>query len=161
MRLMVAIKAFLKAWKDPVRAQKFLEGGEEKQKEEGVDISHLRLLAMMQNSSRLIDFLKEDLTSFDDAQVGSAVRKIHDDCSKCLEEMVTIRPVMTENEGMKVNIPQGYDPTKIKIVGNVRGEPPFTGVLVHKGWKAHKRSLPKKVGDHSSEVIWPAEVEVK
>lgn len=163
MRLMLAIKAFFKALKDPIKAEKFI--GIEQIKEpkalEASDPSHLRMLTMMQNASRLIDFLKEDLTTYDDAQVGAAVRKIHADCGKCLEEIVTIRPVMDENEGAKVNVLQGYDPSKIKVVGKVKGEPPFTGVLVHKGWKAHKRSLPKKVGEPTSDIIWPAEVEIR
>ena len=101
------------------------------------------------------------ISSFDDAQIGSAVRKIHDECGKCLEDLVTIRPVMEENEGAKITVPQGYDPAKIKVVGKIMGQPPYTGVLIHKGWKAHKRSLPKKIGDQVVEVICPAEVEVR
>ena len=164
MRLILAIKAFFKALSDPAKAEKFIaiECKEVKAKciEAQSDSSHLRMLALLQQSSRLIDFLKEDISAFDDAQVGAAVRKIHADSSKCLEELVTIRPVMEENEGAKINVAQGYDPTKIKVGGKVKGEPPYTGRLVHKGWKVHKRSLPKKVGDQNSEIIWPAEVEV-
>lgn len=162
-RFILAIKAFFKAFKDPAKARQFVEGGckEVRAPVESADQSHLRLLTMLQQSARLIDFLKEDLSSFDDAQVGAAVRKIHTDCSKCLEELVTVRPVMEENEGAKINVPQGYDPAKIKVVGKVKGEPPFTGFLVHKGWKAHKRSLPKKVGEQMTDVICPAEVEIR
>jgi hypothetical protein len=161
MRLMLAIRAFFKALKDPMGAQYFLNGeNKEVQASEG-DQSHLRLLSMLQNSSRLIDFFKEDISSFDDAQIGGAARKIHEECSKCLEDIVTIRPVMQETEGTRVQVPQGYDPSKIKVVGKVKGEPPFNGILVHKGWKAHKRSLPKKVGEQLTEVICPAEIEVK
>jgi hypothetical protein len=58
-------------------------------------------------------------------------------------------------------VPQGFDPTSIKIVGHVKGEAPYKGVLIHKGWKAHKRSLPKRIGESSSDVICPAEVEIK
>lgn len=165
MRLMTAFKAFFMALNDPAKAEKWLES--KKPVEElsdnsggGGDYSHLRLLSLMQESSRLIDFLKEDLSSFDDAQIGAAARKIHEECGKCLEELVTVRPLMEESEGSKITIPQGYDPYKIKVVGKVKGSPPYAGVLVHKGWKAHKRSLPKKVGDSVTEVICPAEVEV-
>lgn len=161
MGLFLAIKAFFRAFKDPKKAQEFIENRKEKLPAETSDTSHLRLLAMLQQASRLIDFLKEDITDLDDAQIGAAVRKIHDDCSKCLEDIVTIRPVMEQNEGVMINVPHGYDPSKIKVVGNVRGDPPFVGTLVHKGWKAHKRSLPKKIGDQISEVICPAEVEVR
>lgn len=159
MGLGIAIKAFIKAWKSPKEAEEFLE--DKKPKIEHQDYSHLRLLALMQESGRMIDFLKEDISAYDDAQVGAAVRKIHEDCSKCLEDVVTVRPLMEENEGSTVTILKGYDPSSVKIVGKVVGEPPFTGKLVHKGWKAHKRSLPKKIGDQIVDVICPAEVEVK
>ncbi len=68
---------------------------------------------------------------------------------------------MEENEGSTIKVPVGYDPTQIKIVGQVRGDPPLSGVIRHRGWKAHKRSLPKKVGEQSSDIICPAEVEVR
>lgn len=156
MGLMAAFKAFFTALRNPAKAEV---------KEEpvlvGSDRSHLRLLNLMQHSSRLIDFLKEDLSSYSDAQVGAAARKVHEDCAKCLEELVTLRPLMEENEGAKITVPQEYDTAKIKVVGNVKGQPPYTGILVHKGWKAHKQSLPKRVGESHPEVICPAEIEVR
>lgn len=166
MRLLIAFKAFFKALKDPEAAKKLLEDKTVEtrqipQTSSSGEYSHLRLLSMMQESSRLVDFLKEDISSFDDSQIGAAVRKIHEECGKCLEELVTIRPLMEENEGSRIAIPQGYDSSKIKVVGNVKGQPPYTGVLVHKGWKVHKRSLPKKIGEQATDVICPAEVEVR
>lgn len=162
MGLGLAIKAFLKAFKNPEQAKKFIDGKTDtKAIAEQVDPSHLRLLAILQQSGRLIDFLKEDISHFNDGQVGAAVRKIHADCNKSLEDLVTIRPVMEQAEGSVVKVAQGYDPSTIKVVGKVKGEPPFSGVLVHKGWKAHKRSLPKKVGDYSTDIIAPAEVEIR
>ena len=163
MGLGLALRAFFKAFKEPEQAKKFVDGTSEAPKKiaEPVEQSHLRLLGILQQSGRLIDFLKEDITRFTDAQVGAAVRKIHADCGKSLEDLVTIRPVMEEGEGSSVKVPQGYDPSTIKIVGKVKGEPPFNGILVHKGWKAHKRSLPKMVGERTTEVIFPAEVEIR
>lgn len=160
-RLKLAIKAFLKAWKHPDEAKRFIDNEGKCQKQPDGDHSHLRLLAILQHSGRLVDFIKEDIGGFSDAQVGAAVRKIHEECGKSLEELVTIRHVMDENEGTMVKVVQGYDPSTIKVVGKIKGEPPFTGILVHKGWKAHKRSLPKKIGEQSAEVICPAEVEVR
>lgn len=159
MGLSLAIKAFFKAWKEPEKGEQFVN--ETKKIADQADHSHLRLLSLLQQSGRLIDFLKEDLSGCDDAQVGAAVRKIHQDCAKSLEELVTIRPVMSEHEGAHVKVAPGYDPSSIKVVGKVKGEPPYNGVLIHKGWKAHKRSLPKKVGDQLVDVICPAEIEVK
>lgn len=158
MKLVIAIKAFFKAFTNPEKALEFLS---EEKPVQSADTSHLRLLCMLQQTARLIDFFKEDISSFDDAQVGAAVRKIHQDCSKALEEFVTIRPVMEEGEGDKIHIPKGYDPKKIKVIGKVKGEPPYSGVLVHKGWKAHKRSLPKQISEQAHDVLCPAEVEVR
>lgn len=162
MRLLTAFKAFFMALKNPVMAEKLLQvKAPEVKQAQTTDDSHLRLLGLMQESSRLIDFLKEDLSSFDDAQIGAAARKVHEECRKCLEDLVTVRPLMEENEGSNVTIPQGYDPSKIKVIGKIKGQPPYVGVLVHKGWKAHKRSLPKKIGDQTGEVLCPAEVEIR
>jgi hypothetical protein len=165
MGLVLALKAFWKAWKEPQKGEQFLEDrltpALTKPVEEIKEVSHLRLLSYLQQSGRLIDFLKEDISAFNDAQVGAAVRKIHQDCAQLLEDLVTIRPLKTEQEGAPVQIPKGYNPMEIKVVGKVKGEPPFSGTLVHRGWKAHKRSLPKQIADFTTDVICPAEVEVK
>lgn len=160
MGIGLAFKAFIKAFKEPEKGKQFVDGTAAPKQLEASDQSHLRLLHDLQQASRLIDFLKEDITSFNDAQVGAAVRKIHQDCGQALEEWVTIRPLKDESEGMTVHVPRGYNPAEIKVVGKVKGEPPFTGVLVHRGWKAQKRSLPKKIGEQNADIICPAEVEV-
>lgn len=159
-RITLAFKAFFKAFKDPELGQKFVKESAPKQIETA-DRSHLRLLHYLQQEGRLIDFLKEDIKGFTDAQIGAAVRKIHQDCRQVLEELVSIRPVKEEEEGTVVHVASGYNPNEIKIVGKIKGEPPFKGVLIHKGWKALKRSLPKQMTDHLTDVICPAEIEIK
>lgn len=161
MGLMSAFKAFWKAYKNPEEAKKFLEEKEPSKLMDKGDVSHLKLLAQLQQSGRFIDFLKEDISAFSDAQVGAAVRKIHADCSKSIEELVTIRPLCDEQEGSAITVPAGYDPSAIKVIGKVKGEPPFKGVLVHKGWKAQKRVLPKASTEFTPEIICPAEIEIK
>lgn len=161
-RLINAFKAFFKALGAPEDAQRFLSAkAQQAPKPEQSDRSHLRLLALLQQSGRLVDFFQEDISSYSDAQVGAAVRQLHEGCSKSLEEMVTIRPVFEEQEGAQVSIPAGYDPSRIKIVGSVKGEPPFTGELVHAGWQVMRQALPKTVGKQDSDILQPAEVEVR
>ena len=153
MRLVLALKAFFRV----------LKGSKEPQQqiiEHKGDNSHLRLLNMLQESSRFIDFLKEDISGFSDEQIGAVVRKIHEQSSKTIEETVTIRPILEEKEGKTITVSAGYDPSEIKIVGKVKGEPPFDGILRHKGWKAHKLSLPKQITDTKKTVIYQAEVEI-
>ena len=163
MGFIIAVKTFVKALREPKKAQSFLE--EDKQpkvtKKEKVEPSHLRLLKTLQQSGRLIDFLKEDISAYTDAQVGAVVRKLHASCGEAVEDMITVRAIYEESEGCEVKIPQGYDPSEVKVVGNVTGEGPYTGRLVHKGWKAHKISLPKQVGEINEAVLCAAEVEVK
>lgn len=161
MRLKLAIKAFVRAFKEPNKMKYFLEEKPLIPPSPSADRSHLRLLQALQQGGRLVDFLKEDLRAYSDAQVGAAVRKIHQDCAELVEELVTIRHLRDEPEGATIQVLKGYNPSELKIIGNIRGEPPYTGVLVHRGWKVHKQSLPKQTGEMSPEVICPAEIEVR
>ncbi len=124
------------------------------------DLNHLRLLSLLQEEGRLIDFLQEDLSAYSDEQVGKAIRSVHEKCKKRLDELVTIRPIFSEQEGDSVSIPEDYDMQNIKLVGNPKAKPPYQGILRHKGWKAHKQSLPEVLGSHNPEVIHPAEIEI-
>lgn len=162
MTLVSAIKAFFKAFKDPKKTEEFLNDTPTLCiSKSPADPSHIRLLGALQQTGRFIDFLKEDIKDYSDAQVGAAVRQIHQDCSRIVEEMVTIRSVLEEEEGTTIKVPQGYDPSQIKLVGKVDGKGPYTGKVVHKGWIAHKRSLPKNFTVQNPDVIAPAEVEVR
>jgi hypothetical protein len=160
MGLKLAFQAFFKALREPEKAEKFLT---EKQEtvEKKVDNSHLHLLGLLQGSGRLVDFLQEDLSGCNDAQIGAAARKVHTDCQKALEEVVTIRPLLEEEEGTEIHVPEGYDVSSLRVTGNVTGNAPYKGYLVHRGWRAHKQSLPKKVGEQSAEVLCQAEVEIR
>jgi len=160
MRLVLALKMFFKGLKNPQAAQLLLEKKEDSQPSKKSSNAQVQLLALLQKEGRLIDFFKEDISKFSDAQVGAAVRQIHQDCSNCLEEFVTLRPLFTQAEGDSVTVPTGYDPSSIKVVGKVKGNPPYTGILRHKGWKAHKLSLPEQL-TAAHEIVCPAEIEVQ
>jgi hypothetical protein len=160
-RLVTAFKTFIKAFREPQKAVNFLGEGPKKIEKKRDEPDHLRFLTLLQRSGRLVDFLKEDITPYSDAQVGAVVRKVHEDCGKSLEELVTVRPVVEEEEGADIEIPAGYDPSEFKVVGSVKGDGPYKGKLVHKGWRAHKRTLPRQVGELNTDVVYPAEVEVK
>ena len=117
-------------------------------------------LTLLQREGRLIDFLKEDISAFADDQIGAAVRKIHADCGKALEDYFQIVPVVDSAEGESTTIAAGFDPTEYEITGNVSGEPPFNGTLGHKGWKAKAVKLPQRQKGKNPLIIHPAEVEV-
>lgn len=120
----------------------------------------LGLLALLQREGRLVDFLQQDVTSFGDEEIGAAARVVHAGCRKALAEHATIDPVRTEEEGAAVEVPEGYEPSSVKLVGDVKGSPPFSGTLRHRGWRASKVKLPEPVAGHDVRVLAPAEVEL-
>lgn len=121
--------------------------------------SALQLLALFQRKGRLVDFLQEDLSLYDDAQIGAAVRGVHEGCKSVLSEHVRLRPVLDSEEGSPVTVPEGFDPAEIQLTGDVRGRPPFRGTLRHRGWRIERIDLPLKTSADSA-VLAPAEVEI-
>ncbi|MGR5068071.1 MULTISPECIES: DUF2760 domain-containing protein [Vibrio] len=122
--------------------------------------SAMQLLSIMQQEARLIDFLKEDLRSFSDEDVGAAARVIHTGGQKVLNDYVTLAHVRNEDEETRITVEEGFNPQEIRLTGNVTGSAPFHGTLVHKGWKATSMNLPKLAENYDASVIAPAEVEL-
>ena len=120
----------------------------------------LQLLALLQREGRLVDFLQQDITDFPDADVGAAARVVHEGCRKALRAHADIEPVRAEAEGARLKLESGFDADEVKLVGDVKGEAPYAGVLRHRGWRAKRLELPARVGDHDASVLCPAEVEV-
>jgi uncharacterized protein DUF2760 len=120
----------------------------------------LQLLSLFQREGRLVDFLQQDIASFADADVGAAARIVHDGCRKALRSHATIEPVRPEDEGARVVLAAGFAPDEVKLTGGVGGQPPYAGVLRHRGWRATRLDLPQIVGDHDARVLAPAEVEL-
>jgi hypothetical protein len=120
----------------------------------------LQLLALLQREARLVDFAQQDITSFDDAEVGAAARVVHEGCRRVLDAHAKLEPVRSEPEDGPVQVPADYDPAEVKLTGNVTGKPPYRGVLRHRGWRVRELSLPEALGGHDFRVIAPAEVEL-
>lgn len=120
----------------------------------------LRLLSLLQQEGRLIDFIQEDIDGYSDAQVGAAVRSIHSGCRKALQDRIELQRIFGAEDGSEVVVDKSFDPATVRLTGNVSGEPPFRGVLQHGGWRATKVALPESPGDVDPHVIAPAEVEI-
>ena len=120
----------------------------------------LQLLAILQREGRLIDFLQEDVSSFSDAEIGAAARVVHDGCRRGLADYVELQPVRVESEGAAVELPPGFDASRTRVTGNVKGEPPFKGKLAHHGWQVQSIRLPKPTKGHDNRIVAPAEVEL-
>lgn len=120
----------------------------------------VHLLALLQREGRLVDFLREDIEAYDDTQVGAAVRTIHASCRKVLTEHLNIEPVLDGTEGDRVAVPEDFDPSAVRLTGNVSGVAPFRGELRHAGWKAVSVTLSEQPKGQDPQIIAPAEVDI-
>ena len=121
----------------------------------------ITLLATLQREARFVDFIKEPLDSYSDAQIGAAVRDVHRDCGKVLDRLFAIRSMVDQEEGSPIEVPPGFDAGRYRLTGNVAGDPPFHGRLVHHGWEAAEVQLPAWSGTQlSARVVAPVEVEL-
>jgi hypothetical protein len=120
----------------------------------------LALLGLLQREGRLVDFVREPIDGFADADIGAAARDIHRGCRQVIEEHFTLEAVLPGREEERVQVPKGFDPSEIRIIGEARGEPPFTGTLRHHGWRATDTKLPSLAEGVDRAVVAPAEVEL-
>lgn len=120
----------------------------------------LQLLSLLQKEARFIDFIKENVSAFSDEEVGAAARVVHQGCSKAINEHFTLAAVSQDQEGQRVTLEKGFDAAAFRLTGNIVGQAPFSGVLVHKGWQVTELRLPKLTEGHNPKIIAAAEVEL-
>jgi hypothetical protein len=136
----------------PVRAESTQTGGA------------LILLSLLQEKGRFLDYVMEDITAFNDAQVAAASRVVHQGCSGVIKEYLALSPTHEGKEGDRITLDKSSDPNRYRLLGKVAQEPPYTGVVVHRGWKTTKLALPRftrPVDPTGLNVITPMEVELK
>ncbi len=120
----------------------------------------LQVLGLLQKEARFIDFIKEDITAYNDADIGAAARVVHEGCNKALNEHFSLAPIRSEQEGSTITVPAGFDASAIRLTGHIIGSAPFTGNLVHKGWQATDVRLPKLTQGHNPSIVAAAEIEL-
>jgi hypothetical protein len=120
----------------------------------------LQFLGLLQKEARFIDFIKEDITNYSDADVGVAARVVHEGCNKALNEHFTLASIRSEQEGEKITLPQGFDSSLVRLTGNIIGSAPFTGTLVHRGWQVTDIRMAKLTQGHNANILAAAEVEL-
>ena len=120
----------------------------------------LQLISILQKEARFIDFIKEDVTSYSDADIGIAARVVHEGCKKAMNDYFTIDTVRGEQEGSKVTLAKGFNASEVRLTGNIVGQAPFTGSLIHKGWQVSDVRLPKLTQGHNAKIVAAAEVEL-
>jgi hypothetical protein len=120
----------------------------------------LRLLALLQREGRILDFFLEDISGAPDDLVGAGVRELHRKAQAVLKEHLTLEPVLPQKEEETVEVPAGFDPSAIRLTGNVSGKPPFRGTLRHHGWRVKDYRLAAPPEGQDEFVVAPAEVDL-
>lgn len=122
--------------------------------------SALMLLAALQREGRFIDFVRQDVAGFSDEDIGTAARVVHAGCRKSIDQFFGLEPASESSEGKPINIPAGFDAQRIRLTGNVTGNPPFRGTLKHHGWIVTEIKMPEISEALDARVVAPAEVEL-
>src|SRR5258708_1013074 len=118
------------------------------------------MLAVLQRDGRLLDFLMEDISGAPNEQVGYGVRELHRQCQESIKKALELEPVLNGEQDAAVQVPAGFDPSAIRLTGNVSGEPPFKGILKHPGWRVKTMKLAPPPEGVDEFVLMPAEVEM-
>jgi hypothetical protein len=129
--------------------------------QERVHASGLMLLAALQREGRLVDFLRQEIAGFSDEDVGAAARVVHGGSRKVLQQFFDFVPAVDSEEGARMSVPEGFDAQRIRLTGNVTGQPPFNGTLKHHGWVATAVRMPAISDSIDPCVVAPAEVELQ
>ncbi|MBN2646107.1 MAG: DUF2760 domain-containing protein [Desulfuromonadaceae bacterium] len=125
----------------------------------------LQLLSRLQEKGRLVDFIMDDMTPYADEQVGAAARIVHQGCREVLADFFTIVPIHPGLEEEGITLAENFDSNSYRLVGKVPEQPPYDGIVVHRGWKTRRLNLPaldpKQLQSLRDEaIIAPAEVEI-
>lgn len=121
----------------------------------------ITLLATLQREARFVDIVNEPLGDYNDAEIGAAARDVLTDSGKVLKRLFGLQAVLDQAEGETTEIPAGFDRGSFRISGNVDGDPPYSGSLVHHGWVATRCELPTWTGSQEAAlVVAPAELEI-
>jgi len=119
----------------------------------------VQFLARLQEKGRLVDFAMDDITPYSNEEIGAGARVVHQGCREVLKELFDIQAVHLGDEGETLSLAADFDARAYRLVGKVPEQPPFTGTVLHRGWKTSKVVLPR-LTDTAREVIAPAEVEI-
>jgi hypothetical protein len=162
-RIWLAVRVAWRALRDPAFGEKVKPLLEPEPKPAGPPKpsgAPLRLLALLQREGRLLDFLLEDVQDYKDADIGAGVRDIHRRCRQVVNEHLVLEPVIASDEETQVEVPAGFDPSAVRLTGNVTGSPPFRGTLKHRGWKVKELKLAPPAAGQDEFILMPAEVEL-
>ena len=108
--------------------------------------SVLVLLSLLQEEGRFIDFIMENISSFEDAHIGAVARVVHQGCRRVLNEYSSIQSICEEKEGDDVVFKNAVEMNKYRVNGEASDSYPCKAKLLHKGWKLVDLKLPELIG---------------
>ena len=120
----------------------------------------LWLLALLQREGRLLDFLLEDMSGYTNEQIGAAVRDIHRQCKKAIDDHLVLEPVMPRH-GELAGRGGGRLRSERDPAHRQRRRPAAVPrQLLHHGWRVREIKLSRPPEGQDQFVVQPAEVEV-
>lgn len=122
----------------------------------------VQLLGVLQERGRFVDFLMDPaIKEASDEQIGAFARTMHEGCRKVIDEYFPLDPAIDAAEETEYRVEEGFDPSTVKLTGNVGSKPPFTGTVRHSGWRVKEVRLPARPSMVNEKVVTPAEIEVR
>jgi hypothetical protein len=85
---------------------------------------------------------------------------MHKQCQEALKKALELEPVLPQAQDEHVEVPAGFDPSAVRLTGNVTGTPPFKGVLKHPGCRVKQIRIAAPPEGVDEFVLMPAEVEM-
>lgn len=122
--------------------------------------SALQLLALMQKEGRLLDFINEDINAFGDEQVAGAARVVHQGVKAVFDEHLSLSAVAQTGEGEAIQLDGDFDKSQYRLTGNIAGDGPYNGTLIHKGWQVDELTLPQVAEGTNLNIVAAAEVDL-
>lgn len=127
------------------------------------DTSAIMLTSLLQEKGRFLDFVMEEIAAYSDEQIGAAARVVHQGCREVILDSFAPEPITSSKEQSQITLEKGFSPSEYRLTGKVNGQPPYTGILRHKGWRAQQIRLPHPNRPESlgeKPVLFPSEVEL-
>lgn len=133
--------------------------------EQSCDAAVVQFVARLQEKGRLLDFIMDDITAYDNESVGAAARIVHQGCCEVMHDSFTIEPVFKGDEMASISLADNYDSHSYRLIGKVPESAPFEGQVLHRGWKTTRVNLPQVINteDHidvARSIMAPADVEI-
>jgi hypothetical protein len=106
----------------------------------------LTLLSLLQEEGRFIDFIMENISSFEDAHIGAVARVVHQGCRRVLNEYSSIQAICEGKEGDDIIFKDSSEMNRYRVNGEGADKYPCKAKLLHKGWKLVDLKLPELTG---------------